>query len=259
MVDGHSKIPGYLPLMMVHSSSMLSQHRACAFQCNSMLIIVGRCCRDGSKRTAGRHSRRRDCHLMAPPVPLAGVSTGIIQGCRQHDSLANGRLGTQAVGTVQAVEALGPEAVPVPHPAPSRPPLPSNLSSLLLLSPSLPPSLLHPRFPPVYILLCPQLALLPVPHYFLSSLPQSFPHFRISVLASAGASFGTSAGASFLSSGECNSHQTAVQLLLIHLAQILFGWCPLGPCEAPALSGCGSGQRAGKADHDNYDAIYFGE
>ena len=38
----------------------------------------------------GGSSRRRDCHLMAPPVPLSGVSIAINRGCHQNDSLADG-------------------------------------------------------------------------------------------------------------------------------------------------------------------------
>ena len=38
----------------------------------------------------GGNSRRRDCHLMAPPVSLVGVSIGINRGCHQNDSLAGG-------------------------------------------------------------------------------------------------------------------------------------------------------------------------
>ena len=38
----------------------------------------------------GHDSRRRVCHLMAPPVPLLGVSIGKNRGCQQNDSLADG-------------------------------------------------------------------------------------------------------------------------------------------------------------------------
>ena len=40
--------------------------------------------------SAARISRRRGCHLMAPPLPLVGVSIWINRGCHENDSLADG-------------------------------------------------------------------------------------------------------------------------------------------------------------------------
>ena len=38
----------------------------------------------------GRVSRRRDCHLMAPPCTVSRCYNGINRGCHQHDSLGDG-------------------------------------------------------------------------------------------------------------------------------------------------------------------------
>ena len=48
------------------------------------------CCVDDTSLCRGDNSHWRDCHLMAPLVPVLGVSIGINRGCRQNDSLADG-------------------------------------------------------------------------------------------------------------------------------------------------------------------------
>ena len=50
-------------------------------------------------------SRRRDCHSMAPPVNLLGVSIGINRGCQWHDSLADGYFGPGSCWRVRFMKA----------------------------------------------------------------------------------------------------------------------------------------------------------
>ena len=45
---------------------------------------------DAQRVIDGHSSRRRDCHLMAPPYTFGWVFFGMNRGCNQNDSLADG-------------------------------------------------------------------------------------------------------------------------------------------------------------------------